>query len=454
MTSVGVQETNTERTLLSTVGNAFSLMTSGISNPAQWLMEAIGFRTSSSGVMVTVENALGIPEVYNAVAKISAHISSLPLQAIDPETKQPVTSQGVERWNSPSMLNTRPELVEKLMVDTLLLGNGRLWIERDVTGQPIALWPIQSKNTQTVMVDGERYHFVTMNDGDDFTALKNAAGVDGSATVAQYKIPDRDVFYIMGLTKNGFWGESTIQLMRDTLGLSIVGCESAGTLYKNSGKPGIILEAPLGAFADQEEAAEFLNDFRNAHDGVDSAGKTAMIKDGMKATSINYQQMDTSHVAMRQFQREASALIFLLESVIGSESNAYKSVTEKNSAYLTNCIQRWTNKIEAEADRKLLSRRAYARGVRSHMDRTPLFQNDRYNLALYTSSLRQQGIASTNDCRSIHGLPAAEVADGVDYDTDYHSLAAGGGNSSNPNEEQQADMNESESPDDAGNQDD
>ena len=430
----------------SKIGEMFNF-TSGIKNPASWLMEYFGSNKSSTGISINVQSALGVPEIYNAVSKISGHMASMPMECWDDSDgeKTQVSCRGVDIWNRPGQW-TRAEVVEKLMVDALLLGNGRLLIERDELGQPKALLPIQGDTARTVMVNGERWHCITLNDAE--TAGANLKDRTGDGTM--YKIPDRDVFYIMGLTTNGYWGENLISLAKDIIGLSIAGAESAGTLYKNTGRPGIVLEAPRGAFANAKDAKEFLTNFQAANDGIDNSGKTAMIKEGMRAVQMNWQGMDSSHVGMRQFQREAAALLFLLESVMGTDASVYKGVTEKNAAYMTNCLQRWVNKFELEADRKLLSGRLKSGShTYTKLRVSTLAQNDRNGLALYTSSLRQQGIISTDEARALHGFTRAEGDGEKDFSTDYDSLtpnaqveSSEGDQESDPSEELQANPDE------------
>ena len=430
---------------------AFQGLGSGLSNPASWLMQSLGFNQSSSNVSITVQSVLGIPEVYNAVSRISGHVAAMPLRALRDSgdgSKAVVDQPGVRLWNNPGNF-TRAELVEKLIVDMLLLGNGRLFIERDRNGVPVGLIPIQSANARTVVVDGERWHCVTVDGDSGIGGTTNGPSTvnDRMRNGEYYKIPDEDVFFIMGLTTNGYWGENVLSLARDTFGLSIAGAESAGTMFANSGRPGIIVEAPTGLFRDKKEAKAWLDNFNEMHSGVDNAGRTGMLANGMKAIQMNWQGMDSSHISMRQFQRESAALIFMLESMIGSDSSAYKGVTEKNTAYQTNCLLRIRNKIQLQADKKLLTVGARRSDpVYTELSMLPLHQSDRQGLALYTSSLRQQNVISTDEVRTLHGFPSAESTEENDYSTDYRWQypAESAGNSADPNEELQADPNEAQ----------
>ena len=427
----------------SKIGQMFSL-NSGLKNPANWLTQYFGGTNSSAGINVTLESALGVPEIWNAVSKISGHLSTLPLNLCEysqeGDKKIVYGDRGAKVWQSPNDIQTTQVTIEKLMVDALLLGNGRLFIERNSMGQATGLIPLQAEYTQTVMVEGQRWHCVSINSGTEQGQLTNT---NEQGTL--YKIPDADVFYIMGLTRNGYWGENLLSIFRDNIGLAIAGGESAGTIFQNSGRPGLLLEAPTGAFGTNDDAQAFLEAFNNAHTGLDNQGKTGLLRNGMKAIPMSYPTMDQSHIGMRQFQRESAALMFLLESVIGDTGGSvYKSITERQSVYLTNCLNRWITKFEQEADKKLMSARNQKSGNYHYkMDISPLFANDRDGLALYTSSLRQQGVVSGNEVREMHGLgPVPELAD------DYDVMTTGGvseeGNEADPNEEKQADPNKTE----------
>jgi len=430
---------NAER-IYSKVGQMFNVLTSNAKNPANWLIEAFGGTKSSSGIEINPDNVLGIPEVWNAVCKISGHIASLGLElkytTEDGTSKIIRNDRGARVWRKPNDVQTSATLVEKIMVDAMIQGNGRAYIERNMLGQPIGLIPLQAQDTQTVMVNGERWHCVSINSGTMQGQLDDVTNEGGT----MYKIPDRDVFYIMGLTSNGYWGENPLSLFKDTFGLSIAGAESAGTIFQNSGRPGLILEAPNGAFGTNEEAQAFLDAFNAAHTGLDNQGKTGMLRNGMKAVQMTYPTMDQSHIGMRQFQRESAALIFLLESIIGdSTGSVYKSISERQSVYLTNCLGRWINKIEQEADSKLMSgRNASNDSYRYSMDIRPLFANDRDGLALYTSSLRQQGIISGNEARQLHGF------DPVDELSDDYGMSETGSSPTDTHEEKQANPNDGE----------
>ena len=399
---------------VSRVGQMFARITSDLKNPASWLLQSLGLSNESkAGIPVTVHSVLGIPEVWMAVNKISGHLSQMPIDCMERKDENGRSYSEVAQNDAAADLLARPNeyfnkatIMEKWVVDALLYGNGRLYIERSANGTPVGIYPLQAESCQTVVANGERWHTVSIDAGSEVGDLQSKH--DQRATM--YKIPDRDILYLMGLSRNGWWGENPIHILKDSFGLSIAGQEASGATFRNAGRPGLLLEAPRGAFRTAKEAQEFMESFNNAHEGLDKSGKTGMIREGMKAQVLPNDTNASGYVQQRQFQRESTAMIFLLESVFGDNTGStYKSVTERNAAYITNCLGRWINKIEDELNSKLLSARKKA-GRRHYyrMDTSCLFRHDRLSLAQYTANLRQQMMISGNEVRELHGLKPVE----------------------------------------------
>lgn len=393
----------------SKIGQMFNA-TSGITNPANWLVEAFGGgNKSSAGITIDWRSVMGIPTVYNAVSKISGHLAVMPLNCKETRGEEVNvfhSDAGARVWARPHDFVTKFSMVEKLMSDALLYGNARLYIQRNNQGQPIGLVPLQAEDCTTVIHHGERWHYISINDASLMPGEK-------SEGAESYKIPDRDVFYIMGISHNGLWGESMLDLMRDQFGLSIAGAEATGSMFRNAGRPGLLLEAPRGAFRTAKEAQAFLDEFNNAHEGVTKSGKTGMIREGMTAKVLPADGNGSSYKDSRLFQRESMAIAFLLETILGDNTGAsYKSVTERQSAYITNCLGRWISKIEHEANTKLLSQRQKnAWSFNYELDANCLHKNNTEFTANYTANLRQQGIMSMNEARKMHGLNPVEGGD-------------------------------------------
>ncbi len=392
------------------LGRTFKALSSA-KNPAQWLVEAFGGKPSKTGVNVTIESSLGLAPVTYAVNKISGHVAQLPIQIRKMEKDG---GYEMQYNNIYRLLNKRPndvmtayQMKEIMMVHALMAGNGRAYIERNSNGTPISLIPIMPYNCQTMLVDGQKWHLVTPEAGttQDRLPLNLKNG-------QYYKIPDRDMVHVMNTSYNGIWGMHVIDIARDVFGLTQAGQEGAAVSIANNSKPSMLLEAPQGMFRSAKDAKEFLDAFNAKHEGLDNSGKAGLLRDGMSATVLPMTSADSQFLQQRNFQREEIALLFGLESILGDTTGTqYKSVSERNTSYIDNCLNRWFAKWQQEIDVKLLP---YG-NLESKFNTAELMNGDPNTIADYTNKLAVQGINTINELRSLHGFGPIEGGEEIAY---------------------------------------
>lgn len=400
-------ETHREETLR--IGKVFNALTSGLASPSEWLIEQLGGKASKTGIKVTMESSLGLAPVTYAINRISGHVSQMPVDICE---EQPDGSEVKLRNNTWRLLNEAPNSImtafqfrEVMMVHALMAGNARAYIQRNQNGTPVQLIPVMPYNCQTILVDGEKWHIITRESGQaqDIMA-RNDSIVDGN----YFKVPNRDMLHVMGTSYNGIWGLHTIDIARDVFGLTQAGQDGAATTIANSGRPGIMLEAPPGMFRTPSDAKEWLDAFNAKHEGLDNTGRAGLLTDGIKANTLPISASDAQFLEQRNFQREEVALLFGLESILGDNSGqTYRSITERNVAYVTNCLQRWMTKWVQEIDTKLIANPRQS----SRFDPGALLEGDPNSLAQYTNLLSQQGIATVNELRAFHNLDPVDDGD-------------------------------------------
>jgi hypothetical protein len=117
-----------------------------------------------------------------------------------------------------------------------------------------------------------------------------------------------------------------------------------------------LLEAPAGAFADEQDAKRFVEAFKAHHNGSEKAGQIGLLREGIKANVISMSSVDMQMIEQRAFSRQDIALLFGLESILGDNASvSYNSLEQKKLAYLLDTLMRWLVKWEQELDYKLLS---------------------------------------------------------------------------------------------------
>ncbi len=395
--------------LIADVMGAMNSATSGISDPQEWLVDALGGNNKAVGMTVNPYTAMGLAPLWYAVNKISGHIATMPLKLMrrtsDLTTEWLRNDPRQRLIERPNDYQTAAVQREQIQGHTLLMGNGRMAIVRDEAQRPVELIPILPQSARTMLVDGKKWTMVIAPDLYDYSQsdLFEQPG-------RVYYIPDEDCVHIQGFGWNGVWGYSLIHICREIIGLGLAGQQAAGQAFVNAGRPGIILEAPVGKFRDPQKAKQFLNSFDDNVKGIDNAGKTAMLREGVTARVLPISQSDAQFLQQRVFNREEIALIMNLENILGDSSGVtYKSITERNAAYLANCLNRWLTKWEQEMTLKLLTEEEKQQGdMYFKFDTTAFLSGDPNAMADYTGKLRAQGLISGNEGRGMHHLNFVE----------------------------------------------
>lgn len=330
------------------------------SKPASWFLDWIHQeRENESGVALDGRTALRYAPVWNAVNRICGRVAQLPLivyEQTGPRTKERATRHPAYRLlrRRPNPAMTPATFKELITYHAIMWGNGRAAIVRNRRGDPLELVPLLPETTNTVVVGGDKWHTteVTLEKGE----------------VRTYKFQDSDVLHVMGLGYDGLQGYALWELAKTSWGMGLAAEKAGARLFRNHTVPGLILEAPAGLFANDEEAKKFLQAFRDMHEGLDNAGKTALLREGIKATRLAQTGDEAQAVEQRQFQQVQVGLFFLLESMLGIENSvSYNSLEQKQLAELINCLNPWLVKWQEECECKLL--REYEIEADSHFFR-------------------------------------------------------------------------------------
>lgn len=330
------------------------LFASSTSKPASWFVEWIRGEAgeNESGVSVDGQTALRYAPVWNAINRICGRVAQLPLVLYE-QTGERTKERAVKHpayalvKRRPNALMTPATFKELLTFHAIMWGNGRAAINRTPRGDPVELIPLLPESTKTVLVNGDKWHVteVTLDSGE----------------IRTYKFRDGDVLHVMGLGYDGVQGYALWDLAKTSWGLGLACEKQAARLFRNQNIPGLILESPPGVFADDDEAKKFLQAFRDMHEGLDNAGKTALLREGIKAQKLAQSGSEAQAVEQRGFQREEAGLWFLLESMLGIESSvSYNSLEQKQLAELINCLNPWLVKWQEQCEAKLLREREIA----------------------------------------------------------------------------------------------
>lgn len=411
----------------------------------KWIMKALTGEGERGSDPMTIEQALCYAPVFHCVAKITGAFGVMPLNVMRYGTdRRAKTVQ--EKHRAYKLLRWRPNAYQTpnafkrtMMVHALMVGNGRAFIRRDVSGNPVELIPLLPDRTISALVDGEKLH-ATIIDRDSRLSIWTDMENNHEKTLV---FDDSDVLHIPGFSIDGVSGVSLLEMARRSWGIGLGAEKTLSKQQKKGYGGGLMLEAPAGTqmLRDEGQAREFLKNFREQHEGAENQGKIGLLREGIKANVIQMNNTDAQFLETRKFQREDVALQFCLEGILGDSSNAsYNSLEQRNLAYRVNCLAQWTVVWEEECELKLLSENDRNNGYYFKFNDGALLRTEKSA----TMSYGVQGVASTilspNEARELLDLNPYEGGD--TYENPNTSSSRVGGADNTPNDptrtEQQA----------------
>jgi HK97 family phage portal protein len=298
---------------------------------------------------VTIESALEVPAVFDAVNFLSRMMATLPLHAfrdsagkaerVDGELQMLLNEAPNAEWTS---ANWRRYLWQGVFTG----GRGVSWIERIGT-KPVAIWPMDPAATTVVRRNGRKFYRCGANE-----------------------YPATDVIDVtFGLRTDQLGAYGPIHMGRKAIGLAIAMNNFAAGFFAGGGIPPMALEGPLPQGSDG---------FKRATDqiqrAIELARKSGRAFFGMppghslKAVGIDPDKGQMTEARLFQIQEIARLYglppVFLQDLSKGTFSN-----TEQQDLQLVkHLVVHWAVIFEQELNLKLFGQRRRAREVKHNLD--------------------------------------------------------------------------------------
>lgn len=334
-------------------------MASGLMNPATWMIDL--FRSATGSPRVTAHQIASTSAGWYSLNKICGHVGQLPLNChrrIEGGSEIDRSHPGHQLMRVKPNPYQRPNYFkETTQTHALLWGNGRAFINR-VNGVPVELIPMLPDRTVCCLIEGVKYHITQPKKDSTFEHEANGQRINWEkVTDPRYTVVvnDDDVFHVPGLGFDGIEGKSLMSVASESFGISVHADKRANKQVQSGFGARLLLEAPKGAFRNQDDAEKFLRQFREKHEAGADSETVGMLREGMEANILQMSNKDAQFLETRRQQREEAALWFCIESILGDGQTSYNSLEMKNLSYLSNCLMRWLVKWEEEANAKLLT---------------------------------------------------------------------------------------------------
>lgn len=300
-----------------------------------------------SGIVVTEQTALQVSAVWAAVNCISQSIGSFPLITYQ---KQP--NNGRIRAEThplfhvlneqPNTEMPRPVWFETVMGHALLYGTAFAEIVRDGAGNPIELYPIHPEYVAPIRDTTTGYLTYRVYQPAGTPHYHNSIMLDPA-----------DILVVPGLGCDGSVGYNILRVARETIGYSL-GCDRFGAnLWSNMAKLGGTLETP-NRLSD-EGRDNLRKSFNAAYAGVDNAGKTAVLEEGLKYTPFTFANESGLYNESRAFQIAEVARYFNISptKLFDFGAATWGNLDVLNRDYCQTTLMPWLNKWENEIQKKL-----------------------------------------------------------------------------------------------------
>jgi HK97 family phage portal protein len=369
---------------------------SSLASPSGWFLNWANGEPTASGEHVTPHTALQVTTIVACVKLISEGIGQMPIHVVERlERGQKVANNHpyfdllASEWN-PEM--TATVAMQVSLVHALLWGTSYVEIVRDNGNRVAELWPRKPWCTEPKRDKTGALVYETRDTGDGHPRIIQAA----------------DMLCIPGLSLDGYIGQHTTQIARNTVGLALALQRHAGLFFSNGGVSAGVIETQNeltpAAYQRLKTAMDRQNTGDNKH-------RTLLLEMGAKWNQIASQNDQAQFLESRRLIRSELCELFRvpLYLIASDESKGVKSNTEQiANDFLTFSLNPWLVKYVQEIDRKIfpkVGRTSGKYGVRFEIK--ALMAADSAGRMSYYVQGRNSGLLTANECRLDEGLEPA-----------------------------------------------
>lgn len=374
-------------------------------NAPGWLVDLFGGgRRTGAGVDVSEESALTFSAVYGCVRILAESAASLPLKVYRRAgARGKATARQHWAWSllhdAPNPEMTAVVWRELGMVHVLTWGNAYSRIEWAGNGAARAVWPIHpSRVTVKRSAAGAVFYEVRPDPETDPPGGHPAI------------LEPADVLHVPALGWNGLVGLSPVRLAREAVGLGQAAEAFGAGFFGNGARPGGVLS--VNQALDPKARAKIAEAWEAAHQGVERAGRVAVLGLGASFTATTIPPEDAQFLETRRFQVSEVARIFRVppHMLADLERATFSNIEHLGLEFVMHSLRPWLVRWEQEINRKLFGTSGTAGLYAEHAVDGLLRGDQASRFAAYAVG-RQWGWLSADDVRELENL--APLPDGA-----------------------------------------
>jgi HK97 family phage portal protein len=390
-----------------------------------------------AGVQVTEEVALTYSAVWACVKIISESMACLPWHVVDAGARYNRVTAHPLRYILDVQTNPQVDAAsyrESAARDCALGGNHYGEIERDRSGNPLAVWRVP-------------YSLVTPR-GDHYQVKTNNVEIE---------IDARDMLHIKGPTNDGLVGLSAIGYAREAISMGLAVERFGAAFFGNGAQMGGIIKNPAGGMT-EDGIKNMLSAFESRHKGTRNAHRVGYLDGGMDYVQTSIPPEDAQFLQSRKFNILEICRIFRVppHKLAELERSTNNNIEAQNIEFVSDCVLPWVIRFESAVRSKLigadeaidtklaieglLRADSAARGsfhtamfnigaksineIREHEDLAPIPQGDRHYVGMNLQAVEDVGrtpakaaavaqVAGTYERAAVNGLKRVATAEGL-----------------------------------------
>ena len=346
---------------------------------------------SAAGVIVTIDNALGVPAVWSAVNFLAGTLAGLPINVYRKTDKG---REKVENGVAPilnDVANDQQSAFEVLKYSfeqVFTGGRAVIYIERTRNGRVANLWPLDPGLVRVERVGGRRVYR------------------DGSRAYTASEVIDLPFM----LKSNGLDARGPIMTNKDAIGLAISSAEYGSKSFQSGGIPPVVLEGP---FSSGDVAARASADVAKAMAKLRAEGRPILaMPTGHQLKPLGLDPEKMQLIELQRFCVEQVARIYSLPPVFLQDltHGTFSNTEQQDLHFVKHTVKRWVEQAEAEINLKIFGRvsRLYA-----EFNVDGLLRGDFKTRMDAHAVTIQNGIRSPNEVRDIENMAPRDEGEGL-----------------------------------------
>lgn len=290
---------------------------------------------------------------------------------------------------------TKYDIIELTTIILELTGEAFWYKVRDERGKIKGIFPFLNPQYMTIVP------------GENSPVVGYVYSVPGTGQDIPFELDDI-VYFNFPNPLNFSRGASPVK----AIGLDIATEKEAKTynwrFFKNNARPGGVLQTDQALSEDTYERLKTA--WNNNHQGVENAGRVAVLEQGLQYTEIGLSQKDMEYLDQRKYSRDAIMALFgTPKSIFGLTEDVNRSNAETSKrVYLEETIEPIIVKLLSIINEQIVATDFADNLFFDYEDLTP--EDQEITLSYYKSGL-DQGWMTINEVRVLEGLQPIDGGD-------------------------------------------